>query len=77
MTAFRKEVAHLLRIDDVQQVVEDHEARTLLLLVANFLGDALVETDVFAQGGDGSSLAIAPGYAVDKIALGAEGVEVL
>ena len=77
MSAFREQVAHLLRIDDVQQVVEDHEARSLLLRVANFLGDGLVETDVFPQGEDSSSLAIAPDYAAGKMALGAEGFVVL
>ena len=77
MTAFREQNSHLLRIDDVQQVVEDHEARPMPLRVANFLGDALVETDVFPQGGDRRSLAIAPDYAASKMPLGADGIEVL
>ena len=76
ITAFGEQIAHLLRIDDVQQVVEDHEARPTLR-VANFLGDSLVETNVFPQGADGSSLFIALDYAAGKIALGAEGIEVL
>ena len=77
MNAFREQVAHLLRIDVNQQIVEHHEARPLPLRVAEFLWDALVETDVFAQGGDCSSLAIAPDYTACKMAFGAEGIEVL
>ena len=82
ITAFREQVAHLLRIDVIQQIVEDHEARSLPLRVAKFLGDALVIPYVFPQTfqlsrGDGSSLAIAPDSAACKMALGAQGVEVL
>ena len=80
MAAFREQVAHLFRIDVVQQIVEDHEARSAVLRVAKFLGDALAETDVFPQlsgGRDHRYLAIAPDYAASKMAFGAQGFEVL
>ena len=77
MTAFLEQVAHLLRIYDVQQIVEYHEARPLSLRVPYFLGDALVATDVSAQGGDSRSLAIAPDFAACKMAFGAECIDVL
>ena len=44
MTAFREQVAHLLRIYVVQQILVDHEVRSDVLRVAEILGDALVET---------------------------------
>ena len=65
MTAFRELVAHLLRIYVVQQIVQDHEARSAVLRVAKCLGNALVYTHVFSQlsRGDGISLARTPDYA--------------
>ena len=68
MTAFREQVANVLRIDVIQQIVEDHETRFLPLRVAKFLGDAVVIPYVSPQTCqlsrvDGSSLAIAPDYA--------------
>ena len=47
MTAFREQVAHLLTIDVIQQIVEDHEARSLPQRVAKFVGDAFVTPYVF------------------------------
>ena len=78
MTAFREQVTHLLRINVVQQIVEDHEARSAVLRIAEFLGDALVEKDIspfLLRGGDSRSLAITPDNAACKMALGAEGNE--
>ena len=71
MTASHEQVAHLLRIDAIEQIVEDHEARSLPLRVAKFLGDALVIPYVCPQTcqlsrRNGSCLAIAPDYAACK-----------
>ena len=80
MTAFREQVAHLLRIDVAQQIVEDHKEWSAVLRVTKFIGDVLFETDVFPQLSRGwirRSLAIAPDYAAGKMPLGAQGFEVL
>jgi len=45
MTAFREHVAYVFRIQLVQQIVENYETR-FTVLVAEFLWNALVKTDV-------------------------------
>ena len=45
MTAFREQVAYVFRIHLIQQIVENYETR-FTVLVAEFLWNALVKTDV-------------------------------
>ena len=65
MAAFREQVAHLLGIDVVQQIVEDHEARSAASVFKKVCRDALVKMYVtllrqFCRRRNRGLLAIAP-----------------
>ena len=80
MAAFRKQVTHLLGIDVVQKIVEDHEARSAAS-VFEVCRDALVETYAplrhFCRRGNRGLLAIVPDHPAVKIRCRTQGVEVL
>ena len=82
MAAFREQVVHLLRIDVISLIVEDHDARSATLRVVKFPVVALVETYVFPQygqmsRGDRRTLSIESDYHAVKVVLVAQGIEVL
>ena len=80
MAAFRKQVAHLLGIDVVQQIVKDHEAQSAAS-VFKICRDALVKIYVtlrqFGRRGNRGFLAIAPYQPAVEIPFSKQGVEVL
>jgi len=79
MAAFRKQVTHLLGIDVVQQIVEDHEARSAAS-VCKVCRDVLVNyvpLRQYFERGDRSLLAIAPDHPAVEISFRTQGVEFL
>jgi len=80
MAAFRKQVTQLLGIDFVQQIVEDHEARSAASDFKIFR-DALVKMYVtlrqFSQRGNRGFLAIASDRSGIEIPFRTQGVEFL
>jgi len=80
MAAFRKQVTHMLGIDVVQQIVEDHDARSAAS-VFKICQDALVKMYVplrqFCRRGNRGLLAIAPDIPTVGISFRTKGVEVL
>jgi len=84
MAATRKQVTHLLRINVVQVIVQDHEARfcpTRVLLLTKLLRFALVIFGIFAGQlltlWNSGLLAVTPYYTAAEFFFGAECVEVL
>ena len=82
MAAFREQVAHLLRIDVVQQIVEDHEARSAASDFKKKCRNALVKIYFtllrqFCRRRNRILLAIAPDHLTVEIPFHTQGVEVL
>ena len=82
MAAFRKQVTHFLGIAVVQQIVEDHEARSTASVFKKVCRDALVKLYVtlrrqFCRRRNRSLLAIAPDHPAVEITFRTQGAEVL
>jgi len=81
MAAFREQVAHLLRIDVVQQIVEDHEALSTASVFKKVCRDALVKMYVTLRRQfrrrRNRGLLSSPDHPAVEIAFRAQGVEVL
>jgi len=82
MATFREQVAHLLGIDVVQQIVEDHEARSAASVFKKIFRDALVKMYItllrhFCRRRNRCLLAIAPDHPAVEITFRTQGYEVL
>ena len=82
MAAFRKQVAHLLRMDVVQQIVEDHVARSTASVFKKICRGSLVKMYVtllrqFCWRRNRCLLAIAPDHPAVEIPFRKQGVEIL
>ena len=82
VAAFREQIAHLLRIDVVKQIVEDHEARSTMSVFKKVCRDALVKMYVilrrqFCRRRNRGLLALVPDHPAVEITFSTQGVEVL